>query len=315
MKTIPHPIQYQGSKRNLAPIILRYFPKDINRLIEPFAGSAAISIAAAANGLAKKFWINDLNQPLTELLKLMAEKPRELSELYEQIWNQQHPDSITHFYRVRDDFNKTRDPRLFLYLLTRCVKGSIRYNSDGLLNQSPDKRRLGTRPETMRKNIMGLANLLQGKAEFTSLDYRDVFKKVEQTDLIYMDPPYQGVCGNRDARYYSGISHDEFVEALQELTARNLLFIISYDGRRGEKKFGEFLPKSLEMTRIEIEAGRSSQSTLLGHDEITYESLYISHALAEKLNLIPINHYKFLHQQYTLFEPRKSHEQTLPSSA
>ena len=288
MKTVPHPIQYQGSKRNLAPIILRYFPKDINRLVEPFAGSAAISIAAAAHGLAQKFWINDLNQPLAELLRLMAAEPEALAEFYGQLWNQQHPDSVSHFYRVRDEFNKTRDPRLFLYLLTRCVKGSVRYNADGLLNQSPDKRRLGTRPETMRKNILGVAHLLQGKAAFTSLDYRDVLKRVEPTELIYLDPPYQGVCGNRDARYYSGISHDEFVEALQELTARNLLFIISYDGRRGEKIFGEFLPESLGMTRIEIEAGRSSQSTLLGHDEITYESLYISHTLTEKLNVIPL---------------------------
>lgn len=35
---IPHPIQYQGSKRNLAPMILRYFPENVETLIEPFAG-------------------------------------------------------------------------------------------------------------------------------------------------------------------------------------------------------------------------------------------------------------------------------------
>ncbi|MFZ4704315.1 MAG: DNA adenine methylase, partial [Candidatus Methylumidiphilus sp.] len=141
MKAIPHPIQYQGSKRNLAPVILRYFPKGISRLVEPFAGSAAISVAAAAQGLATKFWVNDLNQPLVELLNLVAEKPEELAAFYEQLWNQQHRDSIDHFYQVREEFNRTQDPRLFLYLLARCVKGSVRYNSEGLLNQSPDKRR------------------------------------------------------------------------------------------------------------------------------------------------------------------------------
>ncbi len=283
MKSLPHPIQYQGSKRNLAPVILRYFPKGINRLLEPFAGSAAISIAAAAQGLARQFWINDLNQPLAELLQRVTEEPEELAAFYGQLWNQQHSDSIRHYYQVRDEFNRTQDPRLFLYLLARCVKGSVRYNSDGLLNQSPDKRRQGTRPETMRKNIMGVASLLQGKADFTSLDYRDVLKAAEPSDLIYMDPPYQGVCGNRDARYYSGISHEGFVGALQELTSRNILFIISYDGRRGDKMFGEFLPDSLGMTRIEIEAGRSSQSTLLGLREVTFESLYLSPALTARL--------------------------------
>jgi len=315
MKNIPHPIQYQGSKRNLAPIILRYFPKGVNRLVEPFAGSASISIAAAAKGLIQKFWINDLNHSLTELLELVAEKPEKLSDFYEQLWHQQNFNSIDHFYRVRDEFNRTHDPRLFLYLLARCVKGSVRYNFEGLLNQSPDKRRLGTRPETMRKNIMGVACLLQGKAAFTSLDYRDVLKSVEQTDLIYMDPPYQGVCGNRDARYYSGINHEGFVEALLELTARKLLFIISYDGRRGEKTFGEFLPERLDLTRIEIEAGRSSQSTLLGLNEVTYESLYLSRALIEKLNFKTLNHHKPLDQQYSLFEPRQPYELAVQSTA
>jgi len=315
MKTLPHPIQYQGSKRNLASVILRYFPKEIDRLVEPFAGSAAISIAAAAQGLAKRFWINDLNQAFVELLKWVAEEPEELAAFYEQLWNQQHPNSIGHYYQVREEFNRTQDPRLFLYLLARCVKGSVRYNSDGLLNQSPDKRRQGTRPETMRKNITGVASLLQGKADFTALDYRDVLKKAEPTDLIYMDPPYQGVCGNRDARYYSGISHEGFVDALQEITAKKLLFIISYDGRRGDKTFGKFLPDGLGMTRIEIEAGRSSQSTLLGLREVTFESLYLSHALMEKLNVKPVNHHIPANLQYSLFESRALYEEILQGAA
>ena len=42
---IPHIVQYQGSKRVLAPQILQYMPERFNRLIEPFSGMAAISIA------------------------------------------------------------------------------------------------------------------------------------------------------------------------------------------------------------------------------------------------------------------------------
>ena len=75
MKNIPHPIQYQGSKRNLASVILRYVPKGgIERLVEPFAGSAAISIAAAARQIAKSYVINDLNKPLMELLGVPDDK-------------------------------------------------------------------------------------------------------------------------------------------------------------------------------------------------------------------------------------------------
>lgn len=45
--SVPHIVQYQGSKRNLAPQILPYFPQRFNRLIEPFAGMAAITIAVS----------------------------------------------------------------------------------------------------------------------------------------------------------------------------------------------------------------------------------------------------------------------------
>ncbi|MDR2934870.1 MAG: DNA adenine methylase, partial [Candidatus Adiutrix sp.] len=41
----PHIVQYQGSKRILAPQILKYMPRQFNRLFEPFAGMAAITIA------------------------------------------------------------------------------------------------------------------------------------------------------------------------------------------------------------------------------------------------------------------------------
>ena len=56
---VPQPFPYQGSKRNLAPAILRYFPEGVATLIEPFAGSAAITLSAAAQGLAHEFVIND----------------------------------------------------------------------------------------------------------------------------------------------------------------------------------------------------------------------------------------------------------------
>lgn len=303
MNNIPHPIQYQGSKRNLAPVILRYVPKGIERLIEPFAGSAAISIAAAARRMAKSYVINDLNKPLVELLRLIIEFPVETASFYEIIWKEQYQDSIEHYYKVREDFNRNQDPRLFLYLLARCVKGAVRYNADGFFNQSPDKRRRGTRPETMRANILGVSCLLKGKTVFSSLDYTKILAEAGIADLVYMDPPYQGVCGDRDSRYLSGISFSDFVSALEELNSRGIPYMVSYDGRRGNRAFGELLPSSLDLTRVELEAGRSSQATLLGRDEITYESLYLSRALTEKLVHKPTDHHRPREKQYVLLEP------------
>jgi DNA adenine methylase len=125
MISLPHPIQYQGSKRNLASEILNYLPNTLERLVEPFAGTAAISVAACNKGVSQNFWLNDINQPLVELLELIVEKPQIIADAYKEIWNNQHNDSIGHYYQAREKFNQTKDPEIFLYLLARCVNGAV----------------------------------------------------------------------------------------------------------------------------------------------------------------------------------------------
>ncbi len=285
---LPHPIPYQGSKRNLAPEILRYFPSDINVLYEPFAGSAAISIATAAAGLAKYFYINDLNKPLTDLLYEIINNPEQLAKKYQNLWYAQMEDPKQFYIQMRDQFNESGEPYLFLYLLARCIKASVRYNTRGEFNQSADNRRKGMNPKTMKMQILGASYYLKGKTTIASKTYRDVLKLAKPEDLVYMDPPYQGVCsGNRDTRYLEGVEFCEFVESLQELNKNRIRYIVSYDGRTGDKSYGQMLPDDLNLTLIELDAGRSSQATLLGRNSVTIESLYLSPALTEELSNVP----------------------------
>jgi DNA adenine methylase len=154
----------------------------------------------------------------------------------------------------------------------------------------------------MRKNIEGVSRLLKGKCKFTCLDYRDVLVKVQNDDFVYIDPPYQGVCGDRDPRYFSGIDFNDFVLALEELNRRKIAFAVSYDGKRGNKTFGNELPEKLGLKRIEIEVGRSSQATLLGREEVTVESLYLSPSLLQEPILNMGSYIGGLPKQLTLLE-------------
>jgi DNA adenine methylase len=278
---VPQPFQYQGSKRALAPAILKYFPTRFNRLVEPFAGSAAMTIACAGRMRAAAYWINDLNRPLAELVNQIVNRPEDVADAYAKIWLEEPETALELFYSVREQFNRTSEPTLLLYLLARCIKGAVRYNAKGFFNQSPDKRRLGTRPATMRQNIMAVSSLLRGKSIVTSHDFRDVLANATKADVIYMDPPYQGTSGERDSRYLAGLNLEDFVAALDQMNGKGLAYAISYDGRTGDKTYGEPLPGYLSLTHIEIEAGRSTQATLLGRDEMTVESLYLSPALAK----------------------------------
>ncbi len=283
MRTVPHIVQYQGSKRILAPQILQYMPLHFARLVEPFAGMAAITIASAVNRRADEYVVNDLNEPLVGVLRSAIETPEELVERYAHVWGEQFAyaqGSVAHFYKVRDDFNGgEKTPANMLYLLARCVKGSVRYGSNGQFNQSPDKRRNGTSPQKLKLNVLSISWYLKGRTSFSSRDYRAVLDETRAGDIVYMDPPYQGVSNVRDNRYFAGIEFNDFVEAIDKLNSRGVDFLISYDGRCGERQYGEDLPKELGLQKVLLNAGLSSQSLLLGRKETTYEALYISRRL------------------------------------
>jgi len=289
---IPHLVQYQGSKRILAPQILRYMPRKFTRLLEPFAGMAAITIAAAKERRAQRYHINDINKAVLCLLQAAVDTPAALVEKYTKVWREQFdwPEGhLKHFYHVRDCFNAgEQTAENMLYLLARCVKGAIRYGKNGNFNQAPDKRRHGTSPKNIKENVDAISSLLKGKTTFSAVDYRQIFAMAEPGDLVYLDPPYQGVSNTRDNRYFAGVGFDDFAGALEILNRKGIDYLISYDGECGGKEYGTALPQSLNCVKILLNAGLSTQATLLGKRETSYEALYVSESLAGVIGALPV---------------------------
>ena len=282
--TVPHPFPYQGSKRRIASQILPYIPTDTRRLIEPFCGSAAVSIAAASLSLAHRFVLNDIDPALMTLWEWILNHPSKLAERYEQLWNDQHPNRKEFFFQIRDEFNRSHQPHHLLYLLARIVKGSVRYSSEGSFNQSPDNRRSGMSPNKMRIHLLGVSTLLAGKTTLSATDFRMAVSDAALEDLVYMDPPYQGTSFTRDHRYYDGLTYEDLAEALSQMNEHGISYILSYDGHTGSKSHGRPLPSNLLLEHRYVHAGRSSQATLLGTCKETVESLYLSPALVERLS-------------------------------
>lgn len=285
MSKIPHLVQYQGSKRNLACKIAEYFPEQFNRFIEPFSGTAAMSIYTAFNGLCNNFVINDINNQVVGLLYECINNPRRLVDEYEKIWSKQFGDgenTIDYYYKMRTRFNELKEnpnPALTLFVLARVSKGAIRYNQQGEMNQICDRRRSGTQPQTIEKNVMAISELLRDRTSLFSLDYREILKMACPGDLVYMDPPYQGVGKGLSSRYIQSLQYDAFVESLRQLNERGIDFIVSYDGQNEDGKFGMDLPEELDLQHELLCAGRSAQGNLNGKELTTYESLYISRGI------------------------------------
>lgn len=280
LERAPHPIPYQGSKRMLAGRILSFVQhRRFSTLYEPFAGSAAISIAALERNIVERVVLGESLLPLAELWNMIIEGPVQVADQYAQLWDGQQPGDSSHFSRVRDEFNSSGDPVKLLYLLARCVKNAPRFNTQGEFNQSADRRRLGMRPKKMTNEILGVSALMSGRASVVCQDFVDTISMATRDDLVYLDPPWEGTSVGRDKRYHAGLERKRLETALADLVRREVPFLLSYDGSLSGRTYGEPLDPQLGLCRVGIEAGRSTQATLNGRSEFTVESLYMSPAI------------------------------------
>ena len=280
MPALPIRSPYQGSKRLLAGRILATVadrPR-AGALYEPFAGSAAVTLAAADAGLADRYVLGDSLPELVDIWQAIVAAPDRLAGDYAAIWHEQAAEGRGHFDRVRADFNRAGGAARLLYLLARCVKNAPRFGPRGF-SQSADHRRRGMRPERMRRQIEGAHGLLAGRTAAIAGDAWETLRSAGPDDLVYLDPPWQGTTEGKDKRYHQGLERQRLLALLEDLNERGVPWLLSYDGRCGERRYGEELPASLGAARLELEAGRSSQATLSGRDDVTVESLYVSRTL------------------------------------
>jgi DNA adenine methylase len=273
----PHFLPYQGSKRLLAPRILATVQgRRFARVIEPFAGSGAVTLAAAHADLADRYLLGESLKPLADLWSQVLSEPEVVAARYAELWQDPHG-----FGEVRQAYNQTHEPAALLYLLARCVKNAPRWSQTGAFNQAPDQRRRGVQPERLAGQLRAVSRLLHGRCEVQALDFAQVLRQAGPEDLVYLDPPWQGTSLGRDRRYHAGLTRERLVQVLAELRARRVPFLLSYDGRCGEREYAQPLPDSLGLTRRDLDAGRSSQATLAGRAEVTVESLYVSPELLD----------------------------------
>lgn len=281
MDKIPHVIPYHGSKRKLAQKILRHISfQNIDTFYEPFAGSAALTIAAASNNLAKRYVIGDKLDALAKLWEMIILDPEKLINEYTNYWNEQQDNPKGYYIKIRDKYNTMQTPSALLYLTARCVNNAVRFNLLGEFNQSPDNRRLGMRPENLKKQVLATSKLLIRKTTIVSGDFKETIKNAGKNDLIYFDPPWAGF--NKNPRYAYLLDINSLIMELKRLNKEEIPFLLSYDGSCGDRSYIQELPDYLSLEKVSLVAGRSSQSTLLGRNEVTIESLYLSHALIAK---------------------------------
>lgn len=208
-------MKYTGIKRNLAPEILSYFPKDIDVFIEPFCGSASITLTMIKNGWnVRKYIISDSNENVVKLLNRCKTDPYSLIDTYYGYYQSFNKEMSADgrkniFNLVRSDFNKTKDSSLFLCLLRTCINGLVRFNSNGDFNSSCHFTRSGIKPETLERQIMECHELLR-MIDIRNADYSE-YKSSD--GFFFLDPPYL----KSTTMYNGSFNHNLFFEWLSKI--------------------------------------------------------------------------------------------------
>lgn len=302
-------IKWVGSKRKQAPIIINDFPKEIDTFYEPFFGSGAVTLELLERiqrGEIKcnKIVCSDISKELIDIWNIFKNDHNELAHYYTCKYDSlvhyngntiENPKDVTpdvikqvqeFFYKERDRFNSMNKdnperPELLFWLLRTCYSGLARYNKKGEFN-SPFHvgGKFGIHPDKLYEIFEYIKDLIDGiDIQFVCDDYRNVIKNVTDKDLLYFDPPYANVKGI----YEYGFNSTEFFDVLQDLTNRNIKWLLSYDGTLGVKEETRInktvdIDKSLYKRHFYIDSFNSSFRTMRGNtDNKVTDSIYINY--------------------------------------
>jgi len=191
-------LKWAGGKYGLSDVIAKMLPKG-DHLIEPFVGAGSIFL----NTDYAKYTLNDINQDLINLYKILQDKPDTFIKDVNLLFNVAHNQSDT-YYQLRKEFNASKDSYfrslIFLYMNRHGYNGLCRYNKSGGYNVPFGKYK---RPYFPEKELNFFAEKAQ-QATFVCEGYRDSFARAKTGDVIYCDPPYVPLSKTASFTSYAG---------------------------------------------------------------------------------------------------------------
>jgi DNA adenine methylase len=177
-------LKWAGGKYRLVERIKEKLPPG-KRLLEPFAGSCALSLNTGYDS----YWLNDINLDLINLYQVIQKEGLSFIQFCRTFFTEENNTSGC-FYKFRRQFNRERDiyqkAALFLYLNRHGYNGLCRYNSSGEFNVPFGRYKKPYFPEN---ELLFFAEKFK-QVNFSCIDFQKMMESAGQGDVIYCDPPY-----------------------------------------------------------------------------------------------------------------------------
>ncbi|NLP59317.1 Dam family site-specific DNA-(adenine-N6)-methyltransferase [Lutibacter sp. B1] len=257
------PLFYVGDKYKLYPKISQYFPKKINRFIEPFTGGGSVFLNVSAN----EYLLNDIDSKVIEIHNFLEKQAENPDLFFKNVFEIIQEYKLSHSYikdivpqELRDKWKKTyyakfnkegfnklkkdynsgkTNTTLHLYiLLIYGFNRMLRFNSKGEYNLPVGNVDFNKNTLTALNNYFYL--IKKKKTTFHNLDFLDFFDSInfQKDDFIYLDPPYL-ITFSEYNKLWNQETEKRLLEFLVYLDVQNINFAISnvthYKGKINEQ--------------------------------------------------------------------------------
>ncbi len=221
------PFRYPGGKTWLIPTVRQWLKQDrknVDVLIEPFAGGGIVSLTAAFEKLAERITMVEMDEEVAAVWEVILNGKN--AWLADKIYsfNLTHENIKAEFENPR---KRLQDVAFCTILKNRVYHGGIIAKGAGLLKNGENGKGIASRwyPKTLRDRILAISSVNE-KIDFIT---GDAFDSIEQNAdnpnaYFFIDPPYT-VAGKRLYTYFN-IDHEKLFALTARLKGK---FMLTYD--------------------------------------------------------------------------------------
>lgn len=288
MKVNVPPIKSQGIKTKLVPWISSIIPNDFRgRWIEPLMGTGVV----AFNLAPKRALLCDTNPHLISFYQgiVDGEITPEIVRNYLEIEGARLLDKgESHYYEIRERFNREHQPLDFLFLNRAGFNGMIRFNRKGEFNipfcRKPH-RFAQAYVTKITNQVAHVGRLLKAKDfVFKCQSFETTIAESDMGDMIYCDPPYI----DRYTDYYNGWggeNEEALFSALSKIPGKFILSTWHHNDYRENEYIKLFWGKFNILTRehfYHVGASENNRNPMIEALVTNYDTSLYEHKEEER---------------------------------
>jgi DNA adenine methylase len=241
-------IKWVGGKARLLSAIFDHYDGQ-SRLVEPFLGGGAVSLALSGRQPMLEVIANDYLPELVQVYKAVAHDVEGFITKVEALAAPYlaQPDKRTrraYYYEVRNRHEQSthEEPAMLFFLLWTAYQGLFKTST--VTGQFKTAHGFGIEranfyhPDRLRAN----ASLMQ-RWRLTSGDFASLLSGVNEDSFVYLDPPYRQTFGNYTCAGFDEADQLRVVEFARESAKKGATFVYSnkyQDDGFYEKNFAGF---------------------------------------------------------------------------